>query len=168
MTVISTTTDTDALTLTLVAEFAAPVEQVWQVWADPRLLEAWYCPPEFPATFTTYEFEVGGTAEYHATGPDGTRYPAWWTITAIEAPHRLEYTDGFADADGHRLDDPAPTRNTVTLETIGTGTRMTLLCRFDSLPHLKQIEAMGQEEGLSQAAAQIDGLLARASAGSGH
>ena len=98
MTVISTRTDVDALTLTLVAEFGAPVERVWQVWADPRLLEAWYCPPDFPATFTTYEFVVGGSAEYHATGPDGTRYPGWWTITAIDAPTRLEYTDGFADA----------------------------------------------------------------------
>lgn len=162
MTVISTSTDPEALTLTLVAEFAAPVEQVWQVWADPRLLEAWYCPPDYPATFTTYEFVVGGTAEYHATGPDGTRYPGWWTITAIDAPRRLDYTDGFADADGRRLDAPAATRNTVTLEPIPGGTRMTLLCRFDDLPHLKQLQAMGQDEGMVLAAAQIDDLLVRA------
>jgi hypothetical protein len=38
---------------------------------------------------------------------------------------------------------------------------MTLLCRFDSVPHLRQIEAMGQVEGMALAAAQIDDLLAR-------
>ena len=39
MTVIAVTKDTEALTLTFVAEFASPPERVWQVWQDPRQLE---------------------------------------------------------------------------------------------------------------------------------
>ena len=31
--------DFDKLTLTITADFAAPVERVWQVYADPRQLE---------------------------------------------------------------------------------------------------------------------------------
>jgi uncharacterized protein YndB with AHSA1/START domain len=31
--------DPDNLTLTITAEFAAPVERIWQVYADPRQLE---------------------------------------------------------------------------------------------------------------------------------
>jgi uncharacterized protein YndB with AHSA1/START domain len=31
--------DFDSLSLTLVAEFDAPIERVWQLWADPRQLE---------------------------------------------------------------------------------------------------------------------------------
>jgi len=38
MTVIAVDRDSAALTLTIVSEFGAPVERVWQVWADPRQL----------------------------------------------------------------------------------------------------------------------------------
>ena len=36
--------DLDALTLTITADFAAPVERVWQVYADPRQLERVWGP----------------------------------------------------------------------------------------------------------------------------
>jgi uncharacterized protein YndB with AHSA1/START domain len=42
MTVIAVERDSVALTLTIMSEFAAPVERVWQVWADPRQLERWW------------------------------------------------------------------------------------------------------------------------------
>ena len=48
MTVVSVEKDLEELTLVLVAEFAAPVERVWQLWADPRQLERWWGPPEPP------------------------------------------------------------------------------------------------------------------------
>ncbi|MCZ4635966.1 SRPBCC family protein, partial [Streptomyces rubrogriseus] len=38
MSVTSLDKDLDNLTLTLVADFAAPVERVWQLWSDPRQL----------------------------------------------------------------------------------------------------------------------------------
>src|SRR5438552_4195131 len=50
MTVIAVDRDLAALTLTIVSEFGAPVERVWQVWADPRQLERWWGPPNYPAT----------------------------------------------------------------------------------------------------------------------
>ncbi len=31
--------DLDTRTLTIVADFAAPVERIWQIYADPRQLE---------------------------------------------------------------------------------------------------------------------------------
>lgn len=42
--------DPDELTLTITAEFAAPVARIWQVYADPRQLEKIWGPPTFPAT----------------------------------------------------------------------------------------------------------------------
>ena len=35
MSVTSVDKDFDSLTLTLVADFDAPIERVWQLWADP-------------------------------------------------------------------------------------------------------------------------------------
>jgi uncharacterized protein YndB with AHSA1/START domain len=48
MTVISVVPDQQAHTLTLTAQYAAPVEDVWQLWAAPRQLERWWGPPHVP------------------------------------------------------------------------------------------------------------------------
>jgi uncharacterized protein YndB with AHSA1/START domain len=159
MTVIGTRKDPDALTLTFVAEFDAGVERVWQVWEDPRQLERWWGPPAWPATFTKHEFVVGGICRYHMTGPDGTKSPGWWTITAIEAPHRLEFDDGFADENGEPSDVFPSTHSTVTLEAVGDRTRMTSVSKFASLESLEKTVSMGAVEGMTLALGQIDEVL---------
>ena len=46
--------DAERLTLTIPAEFEAPIEQVWQLWENPRHLEQWWGPPMYPATFVNH------------------------------------------------------------------------------------------------------------------
>ena len=41
----SVDTDYDRLTVTMIADFDASIEQVWELWADPRKLERWWGPP---------------------------------------------------------------------------------------------------------------------------
>ena len=55
MTVIDVHKDPDTLTMTVTSEFDARVDQVWQLWADPRRLERWWGPPTYPATFVDHE-----------------------------------------------------------------------------------------------------------------
>lgn len=162
MTVVSTRRDDEALTLTFVAEFEAAVERVWRVWEDPRQLERWWGPPTWPATFERHEFAVGGQSRYFMTGPEGEKAHGWWTITAIEAPHRLEFDDGFADDTGEPIDADDPIRAVVTLEPTATGTRMTTVTTFSSAEQLEKLTAMGMEEGMRLAMGQIDALLADA------
>jgi uncharacterized protein YndB with AHSA1/START domain len=159
MTVVSTATDPEALTLTIVAEFDAPAERVWQVWEDPRLLERWWGPPTWPATFTTHQFMPGGAASYYMTGPDGEQAHGWWTFTAIDPPRRLEFDDGFADQDGNPVADMGSTHAVVTFEPVDGRTRMKTTSRFESAEQLERMLAMGMEEGIQQAMGQIDGLL---------
>ncbi|MGO4595690.1 SRPBCC domain-containing protein [Leifsonia sp. 2TAF2] len=158
MTFVESNKDVDALTLTFVTEYAAPQERVWQLWSDPRQLERWWGPPEWPATFEVFEFEPAGRATYYMTGPDGTKARGWWRFVAIEPPAQLAVDDGFADDDGN----PAPgepVRMTTTLEESDGRTRMTQVSRFASVDQLNEMVAMGMEEGLRLALAQIDDLL---------
>ncbi|GAA5188977.1 SRPBCC domain-containing protein [Arthrobacter gyeryongensis] len=159
MTVISSTKNPEALSLTLVAEFDASAEQVWQIWEDPRQLERWWGPPTWPATFEQYEFEPGGMASYYMTGPDGEKPRGWWRITSVEAPNRLEFDDGFADENGAPVEEIGAGHATVTLEEIGDRTRMTILSTFESEEQMKMMIDMGMEEGMKEAAGQIDALL---------
>ena len=48
MTVTAVRKDPQALSMTLDAEFDAPAERVWELWADPRQLERWWGPPNIP------------------------------------------------------------------------------------------------------------------------
>jgi uncharacterized protein YndB with AHSA1/START domain len=160
MTVVDSRKDVQGLTLTFVTEFNASVDRVWQVWQDPRQLERWWGPPGWPATFERHEFVVGGQTRYYMTGPKGEKSHGWWTITAIEAPRRLEFDDGFAGEDGEPLDPTDSTHAIVTLEPIGAGTRMTVLSKFANTKQMEQMLDMGAEEGMRQALSQIDGLLA--------
>lgn len=50
MTVTSSNADAATRTMTFVAEFAAPVAELWRVWAERDLLEKWWGPPAYPAT----------------------------------------------------------------------------------------------------------------------
>lgn len=156
---IKSTTDRDALSLTMEATFDAPAERVWRIWQDPRLLEKWWGPPGWPATFTRHEFQEGGHIRYFMTGPDGTQSHGWWTISAVEAPWLLAFEDGFGETDG--TPDPAmpATRVTVELQQGRAGTTMKLVSRFGSVAELDQILGMGAEEGMKQAISQVRDLL---------
>ncbi|TQS45353.1 SRPBCC family protein [Cryptosporangium phraense] len=160
MTVISATPDPEARTLTLVAEFSAPPKAVWQLWADPRLLERWWGPPTYPATFREHDFTVGGEAKYHMTGPEGDTSNGWWRFTALDEPNTLEFRDGFADENGNPSTEMPETTIRVDIAEIPSGTRMTMTSSFASAEQLEQLVNMGMLEGMKQAAGQIDALLA--------
>jgi uncharacterized protein YndB with AHSA1/START domain len=159
MTVKSVRKDPENLTMTVTAEFDAPIERVWQVWADPRQLERWWGPPSWPATFIDHDLSPGGHVSYYMTGPDGDKSQGWWTVTAVEAPHRLELLDGFADDSGNpNLDMPTMTMRMSLTEGHG-GTVMTIETTFPSLEAMEQLVEMGMEEGFTLAVGQIDDLL---------
>jgi uncharacterized protein YndB with AHSA1/START domain len=160
MTVISSDKNLEALSITMIAEFDAGVERVWQIWEDPRLLERWWGPPSWPATFEKHDFVPGGEASYFMTGPQGEKARGWWRFTAIDAPHHLEFDDGFADENGAPVDAMGAIHGAVTLEPIGERTRMTVRSTFEAEEQMEQVLAMGMEEGMQQAMGQIDGILA--------
>ena len=160
MTLTAVRTDTQALTMTLDAEFDASPERVWELWADPRQLERWWGPPTWPATFTRHDLAPGSHVEYHMTGPTGDEAHGFWDIVEAEPPNRLVYVDGFANADGSPNDEFPRNEGRVTIEPIQAGrTRMSIVSRFPSTEAMQQVLGMGMEEGLTEAVGQIDAIL---------
>ncbi|MGN6030876.1 MAG: SRPBCC family protein [Thermomicrobiales bacterium] len=151
--------DYDTLSLRLTAEFAAPVEAVWQLWADPRKLERWWGPPQWPATFVQHELAPGGSMAYYMTGPDGTKAGGWWRVESVDPPTAIAFTDGFADADGNPIDTLPETQTRLQLSSENGRTVMTLSSRFASREAMDTQLSMGLEEGISAAVGQMDALL---------
>ena len=160
MGVTSVVKDFDSLTLTLVADFDAPTERVWQLWADPRQLERWWGPPSHPATVERHDLTAGGDVTYFMTGPTGERSRGWWRVTSVDPPKSLEFTDGFADQDGTPIADMPTTTVQVQLTEHDGGTRMVVRSVFDSREQMEQLVRMGATEVFVQAVGQMDALLA--------
>ncbi len=159
MSITSIDTDPDRLTVTLIADFAASVERVWELWADPRKLERWWGPPDYPATFEKHDLVPGGEVTYFMTGPDGGRSHGVWRMTAVDPPTSLEFTDVFANADGSPITDLPVTKVSVQLTERDSGTRMETRQRFQSREDLEKWLDTGTLEGQQQAIAQMDVLL---------
>ena len=161
MTVTAVHKDADQLTMTIDAEFEATPERVWQLWADPRQLERWWGPPSCPATFSRHDLAPGSRVEYHMTLPNGEQAHGYWEVLEAEAPHRLVFRDGFANADGTPNADMPVNKINVTITELGGGrTRMSIASRYADTAAMEQQLAMGMEEGLTQAVGQIDAILA--------
>jgi uncharacterized protein YndB with AHSA1/START domain len=159
MSIVSVEKDFDNLTLLLVAHFDAPIERVWQLWADPRQLERWWGPPTHPATVEKHELAVGGEVSYFMTGPDGERTHGWWRVTSVDAPRSLEFTDGFAHADGAPNTATPTTAVQVRLSEHDGRTRMHLRFVYESREYMEQLGRWGAFDVYPQSVGQMDALL---------
>lgn len=159
MPVVDVIQDAESLTLTLVAEFAAPRQRVWDIYADPRQLEKVWGPPSHPATFVEHELSVGARTTYYMSGPGGERYAGFWIVTLVEAPFRFCFDDGFADEDFKANPDLPVSSNEFRFEEIEGGTRVTYVSTYETLEALQQVLSMGVIEGASSAINQIDALV---------
>jgi uncharacterized protein YndB with AHSA1/START domain len=160
MPIVEIRKDPKALTMTVVAQFAAPVARVWAAYADPRQIERFWGPPEWPATFSRHDFAVGGRSEYQMNGPDGQSSRGYWEFLKIDEPRSFEVKDGFIGPDGKPAADMPTMHMRFTFEPHDGGTRMTTVSTFPSTQAMEQLLDMGAEEGLKAAMGQIDAVLA--------
>lgn len=159
MPITSVERDTDALALTIVADFPVPVRRLWDAYADPRQLEKFWGPEEWPATFTRHDMTVGGRSDYYMTGPEGERSAGYWEFTAVDEGRSFEVRDGFASDDGTPNADMPSMTMLFEFSASGEGSRVVTTTRFGSLEHLEQLLGMGMEEGMRSAMSQIDRVV---------
>ncbi len=148
------------LTLKVVADYPVPVERLWDAYADPRQLERFWGPEQWPATFTRHDMAVGGMSHYHMTGPDGTISRGWFRFLAIEPGRRIEVEDGFSEEGGAPNIAMPTMRMVFSFEPTPTGSRFISVTTFPSLAAMEQLVQMGMMEGMRSAMGQIDAVLA--------
>jgi uncharacterized protein YndB with AHSA1/START domain len=136
------------------------VERLWDAYADPRQLERFWGPVEWPAKFTRHDMAVGGYSHYYMTGPDGTQSRGWFRFLAVEPNKRFEVEDGFADETGAPNTQMPSMRMVFTFDKTTNGSRMTNVTQFPSLESMEQLVKMGMMEGMRSAMGQIDECLA--------
>jgi uncharacterized protein YndB with AHSA1/START domain len=160
MSVTSVDKDLEALTLTIETQYAAPIERVWELWEDPRLLEQWWGPPTYPATVLEHDLTAGGRVRYYMTGPEGDKARGWWRVLEVDSPHHLTFENGVADETGEPMADMPFMIMRVALNAAPNGgTRMSIEGTFPSAEAMERYLSMGMEEGITGSVSQIDVLL---------
>ena len=114
--------------------FDAPIELVWKMWTDPDRFRAWYGPHGASVPVAELDVRPGGHRRVcMAFGPR----KMWFTgeHLEIDEPTRLIYTENMADEHGQPISPesigmpagtPGTTQVSLTLESVGSGTRITL------------------------------------------
>lgn len=160
MPVTSIDTDAEALTMTVIADFSVPVRRLWEAYSDPRQLEKFWGPPDYPATFTRHDMTPGGQSRYYMSAPDGERTHGIWEIEKVDAPSLLEIRDRFVGADGGADESMPNMRVVFNFDEHTPGTRLTVTTSFGSLSDMETMIEMGMDEGLETAMSQIDAVVA--------
>ena len=165
MPVTCVTKDAASLTMTVIAEFDAPVRRLWDAYLDPRQLERFWGPPTYPALFTRHDGCVGGRSEYTMTSPDGEVFRDYWEWVAVDDLKSFEVRDAVAIPDGStHAAAPGPGdgigRMVFAFEATSDGSRVTTTTYFDSVAGMERMLTMGMEQGMTAAMGQMDAVLA--------
>ncbi|MCZ2403433.1 SRPBCC domain-containing protein [Paenarthrobacter sp. Z7-10] len=160
MPVTSVDKDLDQLTLTIVADFAAPVGRLWDAYTDPRQIERFWGPPTYPAIFLRHDAAAGGRSVYRMRGPEGDVHYGCWQWNSVNAPESFEVVDSFANEKGEPNTELPTTRMAFAFESTESGSRLITTSYFDSVKDLDQLIEMGMLDGTREAMAQIDTVLA--------
>ena len=160
MPLTSITPDPKTLSLFIEAEYAVPVERLWEAYVDPRQFERFWGPEGWPATFTRHDVAVGGESHYYMTGPDGSRHHGWFRFLAVDPLKSFEVEDGFSNPDGSRNDSLPTARMIFRFEPSANGTRFHGVAKYASLEAMETVLKMGMEQGIRSAMGQIEAVLA--------
>lgn len=165
-----TDTAPTATRFTLTRLFAAPRDRVWAAWTQPDQLAAWFGPKGSNSTILAFDLRPGGEWRGRMEDADGLVMHSKFVFREVEAPVKLVWVHGFADADGNRARAPfAPLFPLELLTTIlfieeAGGTRVDLHWEpIDATPEETAFFAsmMGSMEGgWSGSFEQLDAHLA--------
>ncbi len=134
--------------------FNAPRHLVFEAWTTPALLTQWWAPKSFGIALTSCVLDArpGGSYRFefsHPTMPSPMVF--FGRYLEVVVPSRLVWTNEEAG-------DAGPV-STLTLEAVGTQTRLELRERYPSRAALEAAIASGSASGMTETFDQLDQLL---------
>lgn len=109
----------------------APRDRVWRAWSDPDQVMKWWGPQGFTSPMCRMDFREGGATLVAMRSDQGWELVNSWTYRSIEPMDRIEFVQGFVDADGNPVSPaelglpptiPSEVRHVVTFLAIDDGT----------------------------------------------
>ncbi len=152
--------DKEKNTLTIVREFKADRQLVWDCYTKQELLDQWFAPKPFTTKTKSMDFSNGGHWHYAMVDPDGTEY---WGYTEYHDIHPIDSyrtVDAFSDSEGTINTDLPRAKWLLTFADKDANSVVTTVVTYNSLKDLETVINMGMEEGMTATLEKLDELLA--------
>jgi uncharacterized protein YndB with AHSA1/START domain len=141
--------DTD---IRLRRDFAHPPAKVWRALTEPQLIRQWMAVEGHPMTRCEFDPRPGGSFHFEWQGPDGTSFFFSGPVVEVREPHHITHFEHFNG-------DPAMAAHITTdLAPQGSGTRMTMVMRYDSAEARAAAIATGMTDGMDEVYARLDAM----------
>jgi uncharacterized protein YndB with AHSA1/START domain len=141
--------DTD---IRLRRDFAHPPAKVWRALTEPQLIRQWMAVEGHPMTRCEFDPRPGGSFHFEWQGPDGTSFFFSGPVVEVREPHHITHIEHFNG-------DPAMAAHITTdLALQGSGTRMTMVMRYDSAEARAAAIATGMTDGMDEVYARLDAM----------
>ena len=141
---------------TIMREFAAPRELVFEACTDARHLAQWWGPRGFTAPVCEWDAKPGNKIYVVMRAPDGTRYPMGGEFREVVPPERLVTVTGALDEQGEFLFEIL---HTMTLVEQAGKTRLTMHSRVIKATPGAGRYIGGFEAGMTQSLERLGELL---------
>ena len=141
--------DTDIL---LRRDFAHPPAKVWRALTEPALIRQWMAVQDHPMTRCEFDPRPGGSFHFEWAGPDGNSFFFSGPVIAVDPPHHITHIEYFNG------DTTSGARITTDLAPQGSGTRMTMVMRYDSAEARAAAIATGMTDGMEEVYGKLDAM----------
>ena len=131
----------------LVRSFAAPREQVWRAFTDPKLLPQWYGPGEPPMTVCEMDVRPGGKFRWAW----GSAFETGGVIRHVDKPRLLVMESTFPD--------PTPEVRSHTFDEKDGRTTLTIRIKTATKAIRDELLASGAIEGIEPTFVRLDAFL---------
>lgn len=147
-------------TLTIVREFAAERQLVWDCHTKAELLNQWFAPAPFTTKTKSMDFRNGGHWHYAMIDPVGPEYWGYTEYLDVKPIDSYRTMDAFSDSEGNINQELPRATWDVTFTDKGDNAVVTTVVQYASLQDLETIIHMGMEEGMKMTLDKLDELLA--------
>ena len=151
------TVDKTAKTVTIIREFAAELDLVWDAFTKQEILDQWTAPKPWTAKTKSMNFEVGGRRFYAMVSPEGEERWSIQKYTSISPKTNFKMFNVFADKDenpelhGSDWDFNFSEQNGTTTVNISIYN--------ESLERMEKMIEMGFKEGYKLTMKNLENLL---------
>jgi len=149
--------DKEAKTVSIVKEFAAGLDLVWDAYTRAELLDQWWAPKPWMSRTKVLDFRVGGRRFYAMVSPEGDERWAIQKYTSITPKTNFKFFNAFAD-EYENPELPGSEWDLNFSEQDGT-TKVSVSIYNESLERLERMIEMGFKEGTMMQLKNLEELL---------
>jgi len=149
--------DKQAKTVSIVKEFAAGLDLVWDAYTRAELLDQWWAPKPWMSRTKVLDFRVGGRRFYAMVSPEGDERWSVQKYTSITPKTNFKFFNAFADKD-ENPELPGSDWDLNFSEQDGT-TKVSVSIYNESLERLERMIEMGFKEGTMMQLQNLEELL---------